>query len=143
MTGQRAFAPAPLPAGAESTVLAELRAAHEREPFLPTDARGAAHRTAALVARVGLQARVLRGSLDLGGAELDHLFVVVGDRVVDAALPVNDDEFLTVVRGWVAGDEEPERLVAVAAALDVSTRVVGLFPAQLRYRGAPLWGAAA
>lgn len=140
---QQAFAPAPLPAAIAAPVLDALRAAHEAEPFVPTDARGAARRVVAAVADVGLEAHVRRGSLDLGGAELDHVFVVVDDRVVDVALPVNDASFLTVVRAWVAGDEEADRLDALAERLDLRSRVLGLYPRSLRYRGAPLWGAPA
>ncbi len=143
MTGQRAFAPASLPAGIEATVVTALRAAHARDPFLPTDARTAAHRVVDVVTEVGLDARVLRGSLDLGGAELDHLFTVVDDRVVDVALPVNDDGFVAVLRAWVAGDVGSTDVLEAAAGLDLAARVVGRYPGRLRYRGAPLWGTAA
>lgn len=141
--GQRLYEPAALPAAIEPTVVEALAAAHAAEPFRPTDARDAAHRTAELATALGLDARVLRGWLDLGSAELDHLFVVAEGRVLDAAMPVNDGGFLAVVRAWVAGDEPTRTLEDAAAALDLSTRVVGRFPDAVRYRGAPLWGTAA
>ena len=143
MGGSRAYVPAALPPATESAVLHALRDAHADQPFLPTDARGAAHRVAGIAADLGLEARVLRGSLELCGAELDHLFAVVDDHVLDAAMPVNDDRFVELVRAWVAGDVGRSALAEAAAALDVRSRVVGLFPESLRYRGAPLWGAVA
>lgn len=143
MTRQRAFDPAPLPPAIEAPVVGALRAAHEEQPFLPTDVRGAARRVVEVVAAVGLEAQLRRGALDLGGAELDHVFVVVDDRVLDVAMPVNDESFLTAVRAWVAGDEDGHRLDALARRLDLGSRVLGVYPRALRYRGAPLWGATA
>lgn len=141
MPGQRAFGPAPLAAGTRSTIVDALSVAHAASPFLPTEARSVAHRVAGVAAAAGIEAQVLRGTLDVGGAELDHLFVVVDGCVVDAAMPVNDEGFLAVVRAWVAGDEPAAALAAAAAPLDLAARVVGTFPRSLRYRGAPLWGA--
>lgn len=144
MAPQQAFAPRPLPDAVADRVLGALAAEHDRDPFLPTDARGTAHRVAVVLAGVGVDCTVVRGLLDVGGAELDHLFVVVADdRVVDAALPVHDASFLDRIRAWVAGDLGHDQLVAAARPLGLGERVVGLFPPQVRYRGAPLWGRAA
>ena len=82
----------------------------------------------------------MRGRVDVGGAELDHVFVVVDERVVDLALPVRAPGFDQMVRAWVAGDLDHQDLVEEAAHHGIEERVVGEYPTRLRYRGAPLWG---
>lgn len=137
------YRPTSFPTPVRRRLVQALAAAHEDEPFGPDDVRAVAHRVVTLVERVGLAPVIVRGGVDVGGAELDHVFVVVEDRVVDVALPVRAAPFAEVVRAWVAGDVERDELWGRAADYGLEDRVVGEFPAGVRYRGAPLWGTAA
>jgi hypothetical protein len=135
--------PAPFPAPVRSSLGAALDEAHRVAPFVPGDVRAAARRVVEIAQALGLPATVLRGAVDLGGAELDHVFVVVLDRVVDVAMPMCDASFVQAARAWVAGDIELTDLVSAAAAHGLEERVLGEYPHVLRYRGAPVWGSAA
>ncbi len=135
--------PAPFPAPVRTSLGAALGEAHRVAPFAPADVRAAARRVVDVAERLGLSATVLRGVVDLGGAELDHVFVVVADRVVDVAMPMQDASFVQAARAWVAGDMELSDLVAAAAGHGLEERVLGEYPTVLRYRGAPVWGSAA
>jgi hypothetical protein len=132
--------PAPLPATVQSLLSTALDEEHRVAPFVPADVRAAARRVVAVAEALGLPATVLRGVVDLGGAELDHVFVVVSERVVDVAMPMRDASFVQLARAWVAGDIQRTELVAAAAGHGMQDRVLGEYPHVLRYRGAPVWG---
>jgi hypothetical protein len=131
---------APLPATVQSSLGPALDEEHRVAPFAPADVRAMARRVVAVAAALGLPATVLRGVVDLGGAELDHVFVVVSERVVDVAMPMRDASFVQLARAWVAGDIQRTELVAAAAGHGMQDRVLGEYPHVLRYRGAPMWG---
>lgn len=137
------FAPAPFPARVRSRLVEVLAAQHAHDPFGPHDVRATARRVVEATEALGFAPVLVRGGVDVGGAELDHVFVVVEDRVVDLALPVRAASFADVVRAWVAGDLDRAELVARAARHGLEDRVVGEYPTALRYRGAPVWGSAA
>lgn len=136
------FARAPrqrrLPSAAAARLRAGLDREHRRRPFGPDDVRGAARRTLAVAEDVGLHGHIARGGLDLGGVELDHLWVVVESHVVDVTLPVLATDFVRVLRGYVAGDVEAEDLVAAASGWELEWRVVGDVPAGCHYLGRPI-----
>lgn len=136
------FEPAPFPVGIEDRLVAALERLHDSEPFGPQDVRASARRVVDAVTEMGLEPTLVRGRVDVGGAELDHVFVVVDDRVVDVALPVRDPAFTGAVRAWVAGDLDLQELAARASRYGLEDRVVGEYPRPLCYRGAPLWGRA-
>lgn len=124
-------------------------AEHRREPFSFADPRATIQRVVALLPGLPLRATVYRGGLDLRGAELDHVWLAVqgeepltaGAYVVDAALPLFDACFVDLLREFVAGDAGEDALEAVATAAEMDARVVGLFPAPMRYLGNPVWSA--
>lgn len=131
----RAF-PAPLGPRLRSA----LAVAHAREPFRPSVSRDVAHRVAHVAEELGLTPTLFRGGVDVGGAEIDHVWVVVDERVVDAALPLFSETFLTAVRAYVAGDLDGDALERAAHPYSVRWRVLGAFPDDCRYVGAPVWG---
>lgn len=134
------YDPVPFPTEVRGELVATLEQLHADEPFGPMDVRATARRVAGAAATIGLEPMMVRGRVDVGGAELDHVFVVVDDRVVDLALPVRAASFAQTVRAWVAGDLDHGELVARAAQHGIEDRVVGDYPRRLCYRGAPLWG---
>lgn len=134
------FDPGPLPQDVAGPLRDALVVAHEREPFGPHDVRGSARRVVEVVRGLHREPLVVRGVVDLGGAEVDHLFVVVGERVVDVALPLGAPGFSDVLRAWVAGDVDTDELVAAAAGHDLEERVLGAFEEPVAYRGTPVWG---
>lgn len=134
------FEPAPFPSRVRDQLVATLEVLHEEEPFGPLDVRATARRVVGAAADIGLEPMMVRGRVDVGGAELDHVFVVVSERVVDVALPVRSQSFTGAVRAWVAGDLDLQELVARASRHGLEDRVVGDYPQALCYRGAPLWG---
>lgn len=87
---------------------------------------------------LGLDGHIARGGLDLGGAELDHVWAVVEAHVVDVSLPVLSEPFRGLLRGYVAGDLDTQEVADAAAALDLEWRVVGEVPAGCRYLGGPI-----
>ena len=93
-----------LPSSASARLRAGLAREHRRRPFGPDDVRGAARRALAVAEEVGLRGHIARGGLDLGGAELDHVWAVVEAHVVDVTLPVLSRDFVGLLRGYVAGD---------------------------------------
>lgn len=117
---------------------AALAAEHRRSPFLPSEPRDAARRVLEVANALALPVHVARGGVDVGGAELEHLWAVVADRVVDVSLPLGASAFRTVVRAYVAGDLEADRLVAAAANLTLEWRVIGEVPPGCWYRGTPV-----
>ena len=139
MTALVAFASRPLPPGLADVVRGALDRAHRAEPFAAADARGTAHRVRRVLAAVRVETRIFRGGLDLGGVEVDHLWIDVSGHVVDAAYPLFVDGFVEVLRGYVTGLNPAEDLDATASGTGVDDRVVGRFPARTRYVGTPLW----
>lgn len=132
--------PRPFPAPVGPRLRAALAAAHAREPFRPSVSRDAAHRVAHVAEDLGLTPTLFRGGVDVGGAEIDHVWVVVDERVVDAALPLFSNAFIAAVRAYVAGDLDGEELERAAHPYPVTWRVLGAFPEACRYVGAPVWG---
>lgn len=129
-----------LPAPQGPTLRSVLAREHARQPFTPADVRDAARRVAELAAAQGLEAVVVRGGLDLGGAELDHVWVAVEERVVDVALPVRSEAFRRLLRAFVWGEVAAEELDHVAHGYRFDWRVVGEFPELVDYVGRPVWG---
>jgi len=138
----RSYPPARFPDPLGARLRDALATAHGEEPFSALDVRATARRVVDVGRRLALEPEVVRGRVDLGGAELDHVFVVVGDRVVDVALPLAAEGFTALVRAYVAGDLEAEELARAAATHDLDACVVGDYRDPLAYRGAPLWSAA-
>lgn len=131
--------PRPFPPPVGPRLRGVIAAAHAERPFTPTDPRASAHRVATIADRLGLAATVYRGGLDVGGAELDHVWAVVDGRVVDPAVPLFSAPFLACVRAYVAGDVEHGELERCAHPYSLRWRVVGAFPDGCRYTGRPLW----
>lgn len=115
-----------------------LAAEHRRVPFSPSDPRDAARRVLRVAEDLGLDGHIARGGLDLGGAELEHLWAVVERRVVDVVLPVRATRFVTMLRGYVAGDVSTADLTRAAAEYELEWRVVGDVPSGCRYLGEPV-----
>lgn len=138
-TTTRRYTPGEFPPGIGSRLRAALAHEHAREPFGPADVRAAAHRVVALATSLSLDAVVIRGGLDVGGAELDHLWADVEGRVVDVSLPVCSEAFLEDLRAYVAGDLADDELDRRAHGYRLGDRVVGRFPVRLGYLGAPVW----
>lgn len=134
------YAPAPFPDLLRERLVSRLVRLHQEEPFGPRDVRATARRVADAAVRLGLEPMLVRGRVDVGGAELDHVFVVLEERVVDLALPVRAPAFTHAVRAWVAGDLDVVELDELAAEHGLDDRVVGDYPRPVCYRGAPLWG---
>ena len=120
-------------------LLAALAHEHARAPFTPRAVRAGARRVVSVAERLGLDAILVRGSVDVGGAELDHVWAVVGERVIDVPLPLRSGSFVDVLRGYIAGDVEPHDLELAADAYAIDWRIVGEFPNGVRYYGAPFW----
>jgi hypothetical protein len=139
-TGER-LEPRPFPSPLRSRLCSAIATAHEQQPFSPAEVRQAANRVVALLERFGLQATMFRGGLDVGGAEIDHVWVVADGRVLDVAFPLFSPGFLECLRAYVAGDVDDDQLEQAAHPYSVRWRVVGLFPESCRYRGAPVWSA--
>lgn len=131
--------PRPFPVPLGPRLRGALAAAHARDPFQPSMSREVAHRVAHVASELGLEPTLFRGGVDVGGAEIDHVWVVVDERVVDLALPLFADRFLEVVRAYVAGDIDSDVLERAAHPYSVRWRVLGAFPEDCRYVGAPVW----
>jgi hypothetical protein len=131
----RAF---PSPVGAQ--LRGALAVAHAEEPFSPRAVRETARRVTDLAGRLGLAATVFRGGLDVGAAEVDHVWVVVDDRVVDAAFPLFSSSFVDHLRAYVAGDVGDDELEWAAHPYSLGWRVVGAYPDEVCYTGVPVWG---
>lgn len=124
-----------------------LRRAHAEQPFSTVDPRTTVRRVAAIAADLGLQTTVYRGGVDLRGSEVDHVWLGVRPPddpaafVVDAALPLFSGSFVELLRRFVVGEVPAEALEAAAVSSDVEQRVIGTFPAPVRYLGKPVWTA--
>lgn len=128
----------PVPTGPR--LRSALAREHAREPFTPRDARSAVARVKEEADRLGAEVDVVRGGVDVGGAELDHVWAVVAGHVVDVTLPLRSDVFADVLRAYVAGDVDEDELDLAAHGYTFEWRVMGEFPAHLRYVGLPVWG---
>ncbi len=135
----RRFPPGRFPASVRSRLCGALVHEHTRWPFSPSQARDAADRSASALERLGLNVTMVRGVVDVGGAELDHLWVVADGRVVDASLPLNAPSFVEALRAYVAGDLDDDELDRAAHPYSLRWRVLGEFPTTLRYLGLPVW----
>ena len=135
----RRFVSMSFPATVSGRLRGALVRAHARQPFAPSQPRDAADRCRRAAEEVGLHAIVVRGVVNVGGAELDHLWVVADDHVIDASLPVNAPSFVAAVRAYVAGDLDDDELDRAAHAYSLRWRVVGEYPDSLRYLGLPVW----
>lgn len=133
------FRPATFPVPTGPQLVAALAREHARAPFTPRDVRDAARRVAHIASRLELEATVIRGGLDVGGAELDHVWVAINHRVVDVVFPLRSDTFVAELRAYIAGDLEDDDLDRLAHAYAMDWRVVGDFPDRLRYFGLPIW----
>lgn len=130
-----------LPRALDAELRRRLAAAHQSEPLSAVDPRRTVRRVAVLAADLGLRATVYRGGLDLRGSEVDHVWLDVDGRVVDAAYPLFVDSFVDVLRRFVAGDADADEIAAAAMHATVEQRVLGVFPATAAYVGQPVWGA--
>lgn len=111
---------------------------HELAPFRPSASREAARRVVAIAVDAGLDAQLVRGGVDVGAVEIDHLWARVEGRVVDASLPLFAPDFRSVLRAWVAGDADDRALDEEAAGFGIDWRVVTRMPPDCRYRGRPV-----
>lgn len=130
-----------LPRALDAELRRRLTAAHQSDPLSAVDPRRTVRRVAALAADLGLRATVYRGGLDLRGSEVDHVWLDVDGRVVDAAYPLFVAGFVDVLRRFVAGDADADEVAAAAMHATVEQRVLGVFPATAAYVGQPVWGA--
>lgn len=131
--------PLPFLAPVGSRLRDALAAAHAEKPFSPVETREVARRVAEVTERLGLRPSVYRGALDVGGAALDHVWVVVDDRVVDVAFPLFAPSFVASIPEFVAGDIGEDDLERTAHGFSLRYRVVGDFPEGCRYVGLPIW----
>lgn len=132
------FRSQPLPQELDTELRRRLEAAHRDEP-LAVDARRTVRRVATLAADLGLPVTIYRGGLDLHGSEVDHVWLDVDGRVIDAAFPLFLDCFVEVLRRFVAGDADADEVAAAAVGASVEQRVIGLFPTRTAYIGQPIW----
>lgn len=129
----------PFEAPVASRLRAALANAHARDPFRPREVRRAVSRVVDIARGLEMTTTTYRGGLDVGGAELDHVWAVIEDRVVDVVLPLRSDTFLDHLRRYVAGEIEDDDLDHHVHAYDLGWRVLGEFPTSVRYIGAPVW----
>lgn len=129
-----------LPSPAGPRLRSALAREHGREPFTPRDPREAAQRVRTVVASLGYDVELVRGGVDVGGAELDHVWAVVDGHVVDVTLPLRSAAFAVALRAYVAGDLEDAELDRLAHGYAFEWRVLGEFPGRCRYVGLPVWG---
>jgi hypothetical protein len=127
----------PVPAGPR--LRSALAREHAREPFTPRDVRSAAGRVRGVAGELGYEVEIVRGGVDVGGAELDHVWAVVAGHVVDLTLPLRSEAFAVLLRAYVAGDVDDDELDHAAHGYAFEWRVVGEFPERLRYVGLPVW----
>lgn len=137
--GPTRFRPQAFPVDVSVRLRARLARSHAHRPFTPADVRDAAARVLDAARGLGLDGTVVRGGLDVGGAELDHVWAIVDGRVVDVALPLRSDAFAEALRDYVAGHLDAETLDRMAHGYALEWRILGEFPARLRYVGQPVW----
>lgn len=134
-----AFRSEALPVSIAAALQARLVDEHARQPFPAADPRDCVRRVRAIVSDIGVSATVYRGGLDLRGSEVDHLWLDVSGRVVDVAFPLFVEQFVAVLRDYVAGHAEAADVGRAADRAGVESRVLGRFPESLAYRGSPVW----
>lgn len=139
-TGTRRYAAASFPPPLAGRLRSALAGEHARRPFRPHEVRDAAHRVADVAGQLDLPVVLVRGGLDVGGAELDHLWAVVDGRVIDVVLPVRSASFRGILRAYVAGDLDADDLDHAAHGYAIGWRVLGSFPRSCRYVGTPVFG---
>lgn len=115
-----------------------LVALHQCEPFQPSQPRDAARRVLSVVKEEGLDGQIVRGGVDVGSAEIDHLWVRVQDQVIDVTLPLHEDRFVVVLRAWAAGDIDDGVLDLEAGPFGIDRRIVATVPGWCTYRGRPI-----
>lgn len=133
------FRSEPLPAPLAGPVRRVLAQEHRLRPFSAVDPRETVRRVAGVAHALGLRSTVYRGAVDLRGAEIDHVWLELDGRVVDAAFPLLEEAFVGVLRRFVAGDVEADELAGAADAFSLDGRVLGRFPESIRYIGEPVW----
>lgn len=139
--GERRHGPAvpPLASRRGARLRGALALEHARRPFSPRDVRDAARRVGGLCRSLEFEAVTMRGGLDVGGAELDHVWTLVDGRVViDVALPLRSTAFVDALRRYVAAEIEASELAWRAHAYGLDWRVVGRAPDGVRYSGSPV-----
>ncbi len=136
----RRFASAPFDDRLAQRLRNALSSEHARQPFHLRDVREATRRVTQVLRGLSLDPTVIRGGLDVGGAELDHVWAVADGRVIDVVIPVHDAGFLATLRAYVAGDLELEDVDRLGAALAIDRRVIGEYPANIGYVGLPVFG---
>lgn len=133
------FLSRPLPVDFDTALRGRLADLHRADPLSAIDARATVRRVAEIATTLGFTATVYRGGLDLPGSEVDHVWLDVDGRVVDAAFPLFVDAFVDVLRRFVAGDATADELAVAAASAGVEERVLGVFPSSAGYLGRPVW----
>lgn len=133
------FRSRPLPPGSGAQLRERIAQLHRDDPLSAVDARATVRRVAAVAWQLGLPSTVYRGGLDLRGWEVDHVWLDVDGRVVDAAFPLFVEDFVEVLRRFVAGDSSDDELALAAAGAGVDERVLGVFPPTTGYLGRPVW----
>lgn len=122
-----------------------LDAEHRRRPFAASDARDAVRRAAATLADLPVSTVTFRGGLQLRGAEVDHLWLVlrtddVDDAwVIDVAFPLFAEDFVALLPRFVVGEVERDALDAASRDAALDQRVLGRMPHTVRYCGMPVW----
>ena len=135
------YASLPFAAGVHDELRELLDTEHRTRPFRLCDPRDAARRVDRLLRERGMRTVFVRGALDLGGAELDHVWTVADGHVVDVAVPCADPSFLPVLRAYVAGDVEPDAIDREASRRPFAERVLGAYDeARVGYVGLPVFG---
>lgn len=116
-----------------------LAQAHAEDPFSPARPRATARRVGALASGIGFGARLYRGGVDVCGAEVDHVWLGIGDVVIDVAFPLFVPAFRRLLPRFVAGEVEADELESAAAQAGIDERVLGVLPPRTRYIGRPVW----
>lgn len=147
---QTAFDPRPLPDGVGRALRDRLSRAHAEAPFSPLDPRATVQRVTELLAGLPLRPSTFRGGVDLRGVEVDHVWLALGPDidaeqppvwVIDVAFPLFQERFVAVLRRFVAGDATSAELADTAGSAGFEERILGEFPAAVRYLGQPIWSA--
>ncbi len=147
---QTAFDPRPLPHALGRALRDRLSRAHADEPFSPLEPRATVRRVTELVVGLPLRPSMYRGGLDLRGVEVDHVWLALGPDVdadqppmwvIDVAFPLFEERFVAVLRRFVAGDASSGELEDTAVSAGFEERILGEFPAAVRYLGQPIWTA--
>jgi hypothetical protein len=86
-----------------------------------------------------MSAHLYRGGVELVGTEVDHVWLVVDDLVIDLAFPLFAPTFRSLLPRFVAGEIEALELEHAAAEAGIDERVLGVLPPRVRYIGRPVW----